>query len=426
MAEVENKPEVKEQPASSRADGKIPITEIFVIPTPIPFIDAGDTGIKYDFNYGCRVCLPKSDRLFFVQITDDDTGLIFWQDNVDCSKESKTITTNQVWFHKYRILVAHADNHAVLLEHVYYPTNKNVMIQCPECGLGDAIGWFSAALKFKEKWNCKLYFCVPDYISSIFKNIYPDITCVNKDHVREIKTYATYYMGLFFGNEMQYQPVDFRMVGIHKHVADILGVSDVEYPPMVDLSAPRQIKEKYVCIAVNASSHCKHWNYPGGWIEVTAYLKSLGYRVLCIDKERVLYRGSGVIEQIPFGCEDFTGDKPLQERINLIKDADFFIGLGSGLAWIAWCCRTPVILISGFSHPSTEFHTKYRVINYGVCNSCWNDLNCKFDHKDPLWCPRHKNDQDAYICTRAITPLMVKRKIDECIADHKPEENNPA
>ena len=38
---------------------------------------------------------------------------------------------------------------------------------------------------------------------------------------------------------------------------------------------------------------------------------------------------------IPYGAEDFTGRRPLQERIDLLYHADFFIGLSSGLSWVA-------------------------------------------------------------------------------------------
>mgnify|MGYP000045815375 CR=1 FL=1 len=49
---------------------------------------------------------------------------------------------------------------------------------------------------------------------------------------------------------------------------------------------PRQIREKYVCIAVQASGAIKGWHYPHGWDLVVDYLKAQGYRVLCIDKEQ--------------------------------------------------------------------------------------------------------------------------------------------
>ena len=46
----------------------------------------------------------------------------------------------------------------------------------------------------------------------------------------------------------------------------------------------------------------------------------------------------------------------------------------SGLSWLAWAVGTPVVMISGFTHPTNEFATPYRVINYHACNSCWNDV----------------------------------------------------
>ena len=66
-------------------------------------------------------------------------------------------------------------------------------------------------------------------------------------------------------------------------------------------------------------------------------------------------------------------------------------------------------MISGFSHPSTEFETPWRVINYHTCNSCWNDPAHRFDHKDFLWCPRHKDTPRQFECTRLITVEQVKK-----------------
>jgi autotransporter strand-loop-strand O-heptosyltransferase len=71
-----------------------------------------------------------------------------------------------------------------------------------------------------------------------------------------------------------------------------------------------------------------------------------------------------------------------------LKNAEFFIGLSSGLSWLAWSMRTPVVMISGVTHPINEFTTPYRVINYHACNSCWNDPLSPFDRSDFLTCPR--------------------------------------
>ena len=183
-------------------------------------------------------------------------------------------------------------------------------------------------------------------------------------------------------------------------------------PPRVDLSATRKINEKYVCIAIQASAQCKYWNNPSGWREVIAFLKSIGYRVLCIDLNAE-YGFGYVINRIPWGCEDFTGPASLQERINLIKDADLFIGLSSGLSWLAWCCKVPIVMISGFTDPVNEFAC-HRVINTHVCHGCWHDIRKQYDHHDFLWCP-HADEKKKFECTMAITSQMVISKVKEAL-----------
>src|SRR5262249_46719722 len=77
-------------------------------------------------------------------------------------------------------------------------------------------------------------------------------------------------------------------------------------------------------------------------------------------------------------------------------------------SWLAWAVDIPVVLISGFTHPINEFATPYRVINYNVCNSCWNDMRERFNNHDFLWCPRHAGTQRQFECTRFITAEAVK------------------
>ena len=98
----------------------------------------------------------------------------------------------------------------------------------------------------------------------------------------------------------------------------------------------------------------------------------------------------------------------LVERARWIKHAEFFVGLSSGLSWLAWATGTPVVMISGLHASDNEFDTPYRVINYHACNSCWNDPHHRFDHNDFLWCPRHKNTPRQFECTRLITVDHVK------------------
>jgi autotransporter strand-loop-strand O-heptosyltransferase len=139
---------------------------------------------------------------------------------------------------------------------------------------------------------------------------------------------------------------------------------------------------------------------------VIAYLKAQGYRIICID-QKPRHGASLVWTHIPHGAEDETGDRPLVERARWLRHAAAFIGLSSGRAWLAWYTRSRVVLISGFSHPTNEFTTPYRVINWHAWNSCWNDVRFSFDHKDFLWCPRHARTDRQFECTRLITSEQV-------------------
>jgi len=47
--------------------------------------------------------------------------------------------------------------------------------------------------------------------------------------------------------------------------------------------------------------------------------------------------GAGLIwNHLPNGAEDETGARPLEERARWLKHAEFFVGLSSGLSWLAW------------------------------------------------------------------------------------------
>ena len=222
---------------------------------------------------------------------------------------------------------------------------------------------------------------------------------------------------MFFKGNNTYQPIDFRKVGLHRTAGYILGVDPREEAPKVKLGSERKIEERYVCIATKSTSQAKFWNNGTGWEEVIKYLKDIGYKVLCIDRDEI--SGSKYVwNRMPHGSEDFTGAKPLQERIELLEHADFFIGLSSGLSWLAWCCKIPVIMISGFSLPMCEFYTPYRVFSTHGCNGCWDDVNCQFDHYDYFWCPKHKNTDRQFECTRLITGKQVISHIKQLMKDY--------
>lgn len=380
-------------------------------------------GIKFDFNHGIRILLPRNGQEYRVTFTDIDTGIILFSAD---AAPGAFITSVKKFYIRFRLLIFRKGETEPIFTHDYDAADRDVMIQLPVGTIGDSIGWFSYVERFQQKHKCRLICVMTPWIADLVRDQYPDITFITKAETINYKPYATYFMGLFFQGDVDNQPIDFRYIGLHRTAGYILGVDPEDCPPRFNLSAPRQIKEKYVVIAAQSSSQAKYWNNPFGWMQTIEFLKKNGYRVICIDKEKV--HGTGLMwNYIPYGAEDFTGDRPLQERVDLIKDADFFIGLSSGLSWVAWACKVPVLMISGFTHPTNEFSTPYRVINYHTCHSCWNDMRENFDHFDFLWCPRHKGTERHFECTRLISAEQVIntiKKIPTFQGIEDAEENN--
>ena len=376
-------------------------TKANFVPAPEPPNQVAVLGIRFDFNDGCRILLPSG--TWRVRISDSDTGNILFE----AETAGGWVSSSKRYYVRFRIDVWDKNN--LVLTHEYSAKQQKVLIQFPIGTIGDIIGWFPYAVKLQKKHHCLLSCVMAAGIIPLFKEAYPDIEFLIPEQVSADDYYATYRIGLFFDDEQRvYQPCDFRLVGLHRTAGYILGVDPTEEPPKIQLEDDsRPIPEKYVCIAVQSTTQAKYWNHPTAWRDVVAYLKEHGYRVICIDQKAT--HGYGIIwNHIPYGAEDETGDRSLQERARWLKHAEFFIGLSSGLSWLAWAMQTPVVLISGFTHPINEFHTPYRVINYHTCNSCWNDVRHRFDHKDFLWCPKHKDTPRQFECTRLITPEAVK------------------
>ncbi|MBR1153731.1 autotransporter strand-loop-strand O-heptosyltransferase [Bradyrhizobium sp. JYMT SZCCT0428] len=382
-----------------------PAKRAYPAPAEIP-TQEGPMGIRFDFNDGCRVLLPESEHPWKIQLSDLDTGNVLFETELKAGR----INSSKRYYVRIRIEVWQQGES--LFVHDYSALDREVMVQFPVGTLGDPMGWFPYAVKFQERHGCKLTCAMGEKLIDLFRGAYPDITFLTHEEIKPERYYATYSIGLFFDDkDFIYQSSDFRHVGLHRTAGYILSVDPAEVRPRIAIANDsRPIADPYVCIAVQSTTQAKYWNNPEGWRSVVAFLKESGYRVVCIDQKAT--HGSGLIwNHIPHGVEDETGEKPLSERVRYLKHAALFVGLSSGLSWLAWAAGTPVVMISGFTHPTNEFDTPYRVINYHACNSCWNDPRIRFDHHNFLWCPRHKDSPRQFECTRLITAEQVKAVI---------------
>jgi len=290
---------------------------------------------------------------------------------------------------------------------------KKVLIEYESNSLGDQLAWMPIAEQFRKKHACNLYVKFP--LNNLFKKKYPEIKFVNE---KVENFFATYKLGWYVDNKgvnTDRHKSDPRKLSLQQVASEYLGLEYEPERPLLDFQISKPpIDQKYVVIATQSTAQAKYWNCKNGWNTVIDHLNSIGYKVICIDQHKVFGNGNDYINIMPENALDFTGNKPLQERINQIYNSSFFIGLPSGLSWLAWAVNVPVVLISGFSYPYTEFQTPYRVQNHEVCTGCWND--CTFDRSDWKWCPK-SDKKENFECTKSITPDMVISTINRLIKD---------
>jgi autotransporter strand-loop-strand O-heptosyltransferase len=297
----------------------------------------------------------------------------------------------------------------------FNPAGQRVYVSLDSKSLGDTLAWFPMVDEFRKKWDCKVI--CSTFRNEFFRNTYPEIEFVNPGTSVD-NIYAMFNIGwYYFENgtmDLSKVPSDFRMMPLQKTASDVLGLDYKEVLPKLDKSkVQRQIEGKYVCIAPHASALAKYWNRPGGWQKVIDFLDEKGYKVVYISQEPM----DGAWHDSKLGGTlknviNKSGDLPLSDRFADLCYADYFIGVGSGLSWLAWASGVKTMMISGFSKPFTEFETNCdRLFNESVCNGCFNTH--KLDPGDWRWCPVHKGTEREFECTKTITEHQIMDILDQ-------------
>ena len=284
-------------------------------------------------------------------------------------------------------------------EHKFSLDDKKVVVSFESSSLGDTLGWISYVEKFRVEKNCKVI--CSTFHNELFRDYYPHIEFVVPGTSVE-GLHALYRLGVFYKDnqiDMFKHPLDPRTEPLLKIASDILGLTYVELKPKIQHHNVE--KKRLVCIGIHGTAQCKYWNNPNGWQDVVNFLIGKGYEVRLLSSEDDGYMGNyepkGITKQPKGNVTNFL--KTLQE-------SELFIGISSGLSWVAWASSVKTVLISGFTDVYTEpFDGITRIINKDVCNSCWN--NHHFDKSDWNWCPEHKGTKREFECSKMITSKQV-------------------
>lgn len=322
-------------------------------------------------------------------------------------------TAYRRWFTNWKIEAYDGEENLIWdLNFEDHIRGQKLMVCLDSSSLGDTLAWLPVVDLFRKKFSAEVY--VTTFWNELSKDFFPDLK-FHPPGFRHPDARAIFGIGWYEEEDRNIHKRDPREISLQQVAGDILGItlSGDALPPEIPYwlkDSQRSISQKYVCLATESTANAKHWHYPEGWQKTVDHLKSLGYEVVVIHSQ------DNTLE----GVIDKTGNRDILTRLVDLYHADFFIGIGSGLSWLAWALRKPVVMISGFSLPLCEFkNLNYRIINSSVCHGCFNDVKHKFDRGDWNWCPRLKNTERIFECSTKITADQVISKIDLLILEQE-------
>lgn len=283
--------------------------------------------------------------------------------------------------------------------------------------LGDTIAIMPYLDLYAKKHNVKVYLRGPERFSILFKNSYPNITITGENNYKFNNSFSkTIHINHDFTKPLQ------------QYFAESLGFNDYSYirPKIDSFKSKRPIKNKYITFGVHSTVQMKYWNHPDGkkvqgespyWNELCRLLRKNKVTPVCLE----LNYAYGIVDEwngLPNKSVNKVG-MPLEEVVNYIEHSEFYIGLSSGMAWVAHALGKPVAMIANFTEDWNEFDINCedykRITNKSVCNGCWNNSKYKFDPNDWYWCPEHKDTDRQFECHTSITPEQVFNEIKEWI-----------
>lgn len=333
----------------------------------------------------------------------DQNGVIIYENTIGCNEWVKL---NRKYFTEYLIKVW--ENDKLVFEENLLLEGKKVMISFDSSSLGDTLAWLPYCDEFQRKHKCQLI--VSTFKNFLFEEEYSNIKFI-EPNTTEKDLYAKYDLGWYYNPDKE--PVLPNTIPLQQTATNILGLEFKEIKPRIAILYDIKQKNisfnaKHITIAPDSTSGCKEWTLEN-WQEIVDYYVDRGYKVVNISMDsKYKLKNTNVFE-----------DTSLEFTMRLIRTSEIFIGLSSGLSWLAWSLNTHVVMIANFTDRNHEFQTGVsRLTNNNVCNSCWNNKNFRFDRSDFNWCPIWKGYDRQFECQKGITPKSVIKAVDLKLGRH--------
>ena len=334
-----------------------------------------------------------SPKKFDVRFYDENNNLY----HRDVIGANHWIRLSRRYYTKWRTEIWDGDEK--IYEYTLNLEGKRVFICLDSSSLGDTIAWLPYADEFRKKHKCRVI--VSTFKNFLFKDVYQHLQFAEPGEVVP-DIYAQYRIGWFYKSESE--PALPNTVKLQQTATNILGLDYQEIRPNIAFTPSNKSYTKFVTIATNSTAGCKFWTKEG-WQAVINYLVEKGYDVINVSKE-----------PNPFDNCMQIHDTSMEHTMDVIYNCEFFIGLSSGLSWLAWAMNKKVVMISNFTEDNHEFEC-IRITNKSVCHGCWNKAEYKFDKGDWNWCPVHKGTDRQFECHTSITPEMVIEAIGSMVEE---------
>lgn len=338
--------------------------------------------------------LGNSNTKYTVRFIDTDTNTIVHEGTIF---PNHWIRANRIWYTNWKIEIY---TNELVYEHIFNVKNKKVYVHISSQSIGDTLAWFPYIEEFRKLHGCQMV--CSTFHNYLFDGKYNDIKFIEPG-TQVYDLYAMYEIGIYEDN-FNRNKNDHKKIPLQQVSSDMLGINFIEIRPDINIkkSYKNSIRKKYVALTTESTAQCKLWNNVNGWQKIVDYLHSIGYEVVVVQKSKSSLKN--VIHK--------TENDNLMIAVDIINNAEFFIGLSSGLSWISWALQKKTILISGFTEPWYEFNENcYRIFNKHVCKGCWHTDT--FDKGKWNWCPRNNN----FECTSTIS-------VDDVINQIQIIENN--
>lgn len=278
--------------------------------------------------------------------------------------------------------------------------NKTVLVSMESKSIGDTIAWVPYVVDFSKKHNCKVI--LSTFHNSWFEGNenYKDINFITPGET--VLCDVVYRLGWMKSDSGKWDRFDCHpnypnTQQLQKTATDILGLEFYELNLGINFKPKHKpYNGKYVVLAPESTAGCKEWTYDS-WVLLSKLIKESSYTPILLTTKK--YNIKGVAN--PNG-------KSIEEVMNILYHSEFLVGLSSGLSWINWALGKHTVMISGFTPKDHEFKTNItRIQNENSCNSCWSNINFRFEPGDWDWCPIWKGTDKQHICQKSISPLTV-------------------